>query len=91
MSHLSPQQEDQVAWCSQCLARCHLTQSDPTPDRPSTRNKGRDTCFCGDTANPVQGSGPFAQVLAVGQDAFHAADFTANSTAWHSLEVRAVS
>lgn len=67
----------------------------PSRTQPLTgrapETKARDTCFCGDTANPIRVRGLFAQGLAVGQDAFHAADFTANSTAWHGLEVHAVS
>lgn len=96
-SEPSPQQGNRVA----CLARCSLRfglpplkQLGPTPGRLAGRvaeTKARDTCFYGNTAKPVQVSGPFAQVLAVGQDAFHVADFTADSTAWNSLEVHAVS
>lgn len=91
MSPLSSEQGDWVAWCSLCLACCQLTQLDPIPDRLSTREKARNTCFCGDTANPIRVSASFAQVLTVDQDAFHTADFTANSTAWYGLEVHAVS
>lgn len=89
MAHQATAGEPWVCLCR--LAYLHLSLLGSTPGRPSSRDKGQDTCFHRNTANPVQGRGLFAQVLAMGQDAFHTADFTANSTAWHRLEVRAVS
>lgn len=56
-----------------------------------SETKARDTCFRGDPANPIQGRGRCVQMITAGQDAFHVADFAANATAWHSLEVCAVS
>ena len=47
----------------------------------------RNTFSCGRVANPIQ----VTSRITVSQDAFHIANFTANSTAWHSLEVCAVS
>ena len=51
-----------------------------------TEAKG--TCFCGVAADSVQVSGQWAlQALTLGKDALHAADFAADSTAGHCLEV----
>lgn len=47
----------------------------------------RNTFSCGRAANPNRVSG----WTSVSQDTFHIANFAANSTAWHCLEVRAVS
>ena len=52
--------------------------------------EAKDTCFCRVAADSVQESGRWAlRALALGKDALHAADFAADSTAGHRLEVRA--
>lgn len=62
------------------------------PAGQAAETEARDTCFHGDAADPVQVGGRLATwALALGQDALHVADFTADPTAGHRLEVRAVS
>ena len=63
-----------------------------TPAGWAAETEARDTCFHGDAADPVQVGGRLAtRALILGQDALHVADFTADPTAGHRLEVRAVS
>lgn len=62
------------------------------PCRPSGRDRGSGTCFRGHAADPVQvSSGSALLALTLGQHALHIADFAADPTAWHRLEVCAVS
>lgn len=63
-----------------------LTQDGSRP-KGSRRDQVRNIFSRGRVADPLQ----VTSRIAVGQDAFHIANFTANSTAWHCLEVRAIS